>query len=67
MKLLFATVAGTLACFISGTIIAIAMQPWVGPMLAPQIRTEEMGLLFPSLIAGYFVVGLMLAILGVHH
>jgi len=65
MKLVIATLVGTIVCLITGTIIAIAMQPFIGPLLAPHIRTEAEGLLFPSLLSGYFVVGAMLVAIGV--
>jgi len=65
MKFIGAFLAGAMACLITGTMIAIAMQPFVAPHLAPHIRTEEQGLLFPALLSGYIVIGAMLTILAV--
>lgn len=64
MKFIAAILAGTIACLVTGTMIAIAMQPFIAPHLAPHIRTEEQGLLFPALLSGYFVIGAMLTILA---
>lgn len=65
MKPVLATLVGAFTCLFTGTIIAIAMQPFIGPLLTPHIRTEAEGLLFPSLLTGYFVVGAMLVAIGV--
>lgn len=65
MKVIGAFFAGTLVCLVTGTVIAIAMQPFVAPLLAPHIRTEDQGLLFPALLSGYVVFGAMLTALAV--
>lgn len=64
MKLVLATLLGSFACLLTGTAIAIAMQSYIAPQLVPHIRTETEGLLFPSLFAGYFVIGAMLVAVG---
>lgn len=64
MKLVLATLVGSFACLLTGTAIAIAMQSYIAPQLVPHIRTETEGLLFPSLFAGYFVIGAMLVAVG---
>lgn len=61
MRFTIAGIAGGFATLISGTIIAIIMQPWVGPHFGEYIRNKEEGLLFPSLIAGYLVIGFCLS------
>jgi hypothetical protein len=53
--------AGFVAMFVTATAIAIAMRPLVAPMFGPYIRTDADGLAFLPLIAGYFVVTLVLA------
>lgn len=65
MKPVLATLVGAFTCLFTGTIIAIAMQPFIGPLLTPHIRTEAEGLLIPSLLTGYFVVEAMLVAIGV--
>ncbi|HKK29178.1 MAG TPA: hypothetical protein VKA18_02140 [Alphaproteobacteria bacterium] len=57
MKLVIAAFAGSIVCLVTGTIIAILMQPYIAPHFGTHIRTEEQGLLFPALLAGYFVIG----------
>lgn len=65
MRFTIAGLAGGFATLISGTIIAIIMQPWVAPYFAGHIRKEnEDGLLFPVLIAGYLVIGFVLSYLA---
>lgn len=65
MRFTIAGLVGGFATLISGTIIAIVMQPWVAPYFAGHIRKEnEDGLLFPALIAGYFVIGFVLSYLA---
>jgi len=61
MRFIIAGIAGGFATLISGTIIAIIMQPWVAPHFGEYIRNKEEGLLFPSLIAGYLVIGFCLS------
>lgn len=65
MKPLFAFAAAWVACLVSGTVIAVAMQPFIAPLLAPHIRTEEMGLNFPALLSGYVVLALGMIALAV--
>ena len=65
MKPLFAFAAAWAACLVSGTAIAIGMQPFIAPLLAPHIRTEEMGLHFPALLSGYVVLALGMIALAV--
>lgn len=64
MRYLIATIAASLATLVSGTVIAISMQQIIAPYFVGHIRTEEQGLLFPSLIAGYFVIGAVLTYLA---
>jgi hypothetical protein len=64
MRYTIASLAGALATLISGSIIAIIMQPWMAPHFGEFIRTKEEGLLFPSLIGGYLVIGFCLSYLA---
>jgi hypothetical protein len=62
MRYVIAGIAGGFATLLSGTIIAIMMQPLLAPYFGELIRKEnEDGLLFSSLIAGYLVIGLSLS------
>src|ERR1022692_3793957 len=65
MRTIIAGIVGGFATVISGTVIAIMMQPFVAPIFGELIRKEnEDGLLFPSLIAGYLVIGFCLSYLA---
>ena len=65
MRFIIAGIVSSFATLISGTIIAILMQPFVAPYFGDIIRKEnEDGLLFPSLIAGYFIIGFCLSYLA---
>jgi hypothetical protein len=65
MRFIIAGIAGGFATLLSGTMIAIMMQPLMAPYFGELIRKEhEDGLLFPSLIAGYLVIGLSLSYLA---
>ena len=65
MRFVIAGLVGGFATLISGTIIAIAMRPWISPLFGELIRKEnEDGLLFPSLIVGYLVIGFCLSYLA---
>lgn len=65
MRFTIAGLLGGLTTLIFGTIIAMSMQPLLAPYFGALIRKEgEDGLLFPSLLAGYFVIGFCLAYLA---
>jgi len=57
MRFLIAGFVGSLGALVTGTIIAIIMQPYVAPHFGEYVRTEQDGLVFPSLLAGYAVIG----------
>ena len=47
--------------FVSGSIIAIAMGPWIAPTFGEMIRNPESdGLHWPSLLGGYLVISIVL-------
>lgn len=65
MRFTIAGIVGGLVTLISGTLIAILMQPVLTPYFGELIRKEgEDGLLFPSLMSGYFVIGFCLTYLA---
>ena len=64
MRFTLAAFAGTFGALVAGTLIAILMQPWIAPQFGEYVRTEADGLLFPSLIGGYIVIGACLAYLA---
>ncbi|NOT65638.1 MAG: hypothetical protein HOP06_06400 [Methylotenera sp.] len=65
MRTIIAGFAGGIATLISGTIIAIIMQPFVAPHFEGYIRKEgEDGLFFPALVVGYLVIGFALSYLA---
>ncbi len=63
LKTILIGLFGALVTLVTGTIIAIAMQPYIAPQMIGMIRTEEQGLLFPSLVSGYLIIGLVGAFL----
>lgn len=63
MKFIVAGIIGGVSALFAGTIIAIIMQPHIAPYFGNMIRNESDGLLFSSLVSGYFVIGFALAYL----
>lgn len=51
-----AAVGGFVTMFFAASGIAVAMRPWIGPMLAPYVRSDSEGLAFVPLISGYIVI-----------
>ncbi len=62
MKTLLRTLAAFLTTFISGTILAMAMNPFIAESFNGMIRTKEQGPFMPGLLLGYLMLGLFLAV-----
>ncbi|MGH1347748.1 MAG: hypothetical protein ACRBN8_39705 [Nannocystales bacterium] len=56
-RVLLAVLAGFVACLVVGTLVAMAMGPFIAPRFGAHIRDPNTdGLLMPALLAGYAVV-----------